>query len=141
MSSSLILWLIIGVIALVVDIITSSFLFVWFTVGAIGAIVAEILGMSFVVQTVSFIGISAICMALGYPIVKKTIKKSVNPIPTREKTYIGKEFTITEEILETNSIKVDGVYWKLINEGPMIQKGDKIRIINIKGNKIIIKKV
>jgi Membrane protein implicated in regulation of membrane protease activity len=141
MENSFILWIIVGVVALGVDIATSAFIFIWFTVGSIAAIIAQILDYSFGVQLIVFIIVSGICTAVGYPIVKKTIKKSVKAIPTREKTYIGKQITVDDDIIEKGSVKVDGVYWSVIKEGDMIQKGDKVEIVGIEGNKIIIKKV
>jgi len=141
MANSLILWIVVGVVALAVDIATSAFIFVWFTVGAIAAAIAQMFDYSFVVQLIIFIIVSGICTAVGYPIAKKTIKKSVEPTPTREKTYVGKFIVVDDDIIEKGIIKLDGVYWSVIKEGHLLKKGDKAEIIGIEGNKIIIKKV
>lgn len=42
----IIVWIIIGTAALLLDLATSSFLFVWFTLGAIAALIVQILGYS-----------------------------------------------------------------------------------------------
>jgi Membrane protein implicated in regulation of membrane protease activity len=141
MTNYLILWIIVGIVALGVDIATSAFIFVWFTIGAIAAGIAQMLHYSFIVQLIIFIIVSGVCTAVGYPIAKKTIKKSVKPTPTREKTYIGKLIVVDDEIIEKASIKLDGVYWSVIKEGDILKKGDKAEITGIEGNKIIIKKV
>lgn len=141
MTNSLILWIVVGVVALAIDIATSAFIFVWFTVGAIAAGIAQIFDYSFVVQLIIFIIVSGICTAVGYPIAKKTIKKSVKPTPTREKTYIGKLIVVDDDIIERSSIKIDGVYWSVVKEGDLLQKGDKAEIVSVQGNKIIIKKI
>lgn len=141
MTSAVILWLVIGAIALLIDIITSAFIFVWFAIGAIAAIIAKILGCSFVVQSIIFIAVSAVLMAVGYPIAKQSIKLSVKPTPTREQTYLGKEIIVDEDIVSNGSVKIDGVYWAAKNEGEMVKKGDKAKIIGVEGNKIIIKKI
>jgi membrane protein implicated in regulation of membrane protease activity len=141
MTNSLILWIIVGVVALGIDIATSAFIFVWFTVGSIAAIIAQIFDYSFAAQLIIFIGVSGVCTAVGYPMAKKTIKKSVKPTATREKTYIGKLIVVDGDIIEKGLIKVDGVYWSVIKEGDMVQKGDKAEIVGIEGNKIIIKKI
>lgn len=141
MTNSLILWIVVGVVALGIDIATSAFIFVWFTVGAIAAGITQIFDYSFVVQLIIFIIVSGICTAVGYPIAKKTIKKSVKPTPTREKTYIGKLIVVDDDIIEKSSIKIDGVYWSVIKEGDLLQKGDKAEIVSVEGNKIIIKKI
>ncbi|MTK12291.1 MAG: NfeD family protein [Clostridiaceae bacterium] len=141
MTGTIILWVVIGAIALLIDIITNAFIFVWFTIGAIAAIIAKILGCSFVVQSIIFIAVSAVLMAVGYPIAKQSIKMSVKPTPTREKTYLGKEIVVDEDIVSNGSVKIDGVYWAAKNEGEMVKKGDKAEIIGVEGNKIIIKKI
>lgn len=141
MTGTIFLWLVIGSIALFIDILTSAFLFVWFTIGAIAAIIAKILGCSFIVQSIVFVSVSAILMSIGYPMVKKAIKSSVEPTPTREQTYLGKEIIVDEDIVKTGSIRIDGVYWITKTEGDMVKKGDKVKVTGIDGNKIIIKKV
>lgn len=141
MIGSVFLWLVIGSIALLIDIITSAFLFVWLTIGAIAAIVAKILGASLLTQSITFIAVSAILMAVGYPMAKKFIKDSVEPTLTREQTYLGKEIVVDEDIVGTGSVKIDGVYWIAKNEGDIVKKGDKAKIIGVDGNKIIIRKI
>lgn len=141
MAGSLILWIIIGLVALGIDIATSAFLFVWFTLGAIAAGVAQIFGYSFIVQLIIFIIVSGLLVILVYPIVKKSIKNSVKPTLTREKTYIGRVVVVDEDIIEKRLIKVDGVYWSVMEKGEVLEKGDKVEIVGIEGNKIIIKKI
>ncbi|NFT51433.1 NfeD family protein, partial [Clostridium botulinum] len=48
------LWIIIGAAALLLDLATSSFLFVWFTLGAIAALIVQILGYSMYIQIIVF---------------------------------------------------------------------------------------
>ncbi|CAB1239642.1 NfeD family protein [Clostridium sp. MT-14] len=138
---NLILWIVIGAAALTVDIVTSAFLFIWFTIGAIGAIIAQILNYSFLVQFIVFVVVSTVLMIICYPIVKKNIKKSVKPTPLREKTYIGKDIVVDEEMVKNNGVKVDGVYWNIKNREYVLKKGDRIKIVGMEGNKLIIKKL
>ena len=100
MNNSLILWIITGAVALVADLITSVFLFVWFTIGSIAAIIAMSLGYSTTVQVITFVSVSAVFMAVGYPLIKETIKKTVKKTPTMEQSYIGRKGTIDEEVME-----------------------------------------
>ena len=138
--SNIILWTVIGLAALFVDMVTSAFLFVWFTIGAIAAIVAGILKYSFIVQFVVFLVVSIVFTLVCYPIVKKNIKKSIKPTLLREKTYVGKKITIDAEMVKNNGIKIDGVYWNIKDEGYTIKDGDTVRIVGMEGNKVIIKK-
>ncbi|OBR93740.1 MULTISPECIES: NfeD family protein [Clostridium] len=137
---NIILWTVIGLVALFVDMVTSAFLFVWFTIGAIAAIVAGMLKYSFIVQLIVFLVVSIVLTVVCYPIVKKNIKKSIKPTLLREKTYVGKKITIDKKMVKNNGIKVDGVYWNIKNEGYTIKDGDTVKIIGMEGNKVIIKK-
>jgi membrane protein implicated in regulation of membrane protease activity len=62
-------------------------------------------------------------------------------IPTTEQGYIGREFSVDEDVLDKATIKIDGVYWTVKNEGELIKKGDRVKVIGIEGNKIVIRKV
>lgn len=141
MTNLLILWISIAFIALIIDIATSAFLFVWFTVGAIAAIIGQLLNFSFIAQIIIFVIVSGVSMIVGYPIVKKKIKDTVKYTPLREETYIGKELIANENMINSNSIKVDGVYWKMKNQGEEIKNGDKVKIISVEGNKILVEKI
>jgi len=135
------LWLTIAIITLLLDVITSSFLFVWFTIGGIAALIAMTLGSTELVQWVVFIAVSLIFMAVGYPIVKKTIKKTVPRTATMEEGYIGREITVDEDVVEKALIKIDGIYWTIKNQGTPIKKGDKVKITGIEGNKMLVNKI
>lgn len=140
MWGPLILWIVIAVVALAIDIITSTFLFIWFTIGGIIAIILNMLNVSFAVQLITFIAVSAVLMAVGYPIVKKTIKKTVPITPTMEEKYIGQEFLAEKDIDRKATIKFEGIYWTVKNDGELIKKGDIIKITGIEGNKLLVRK-
>jgi membrane protein implicated in regulation of membrane protease activity len=116
-------------------------MFVWFALGAISSMIAIGLNASVAVQTISFVAVSAAAMAVGYPIVKRTIKKTVSRTPTMEEAYIGTEFTITKDIEIKANIKFQGIYWTVKNVGEPLKKGDSVQVIGIEGNKLLIAKV
>ncbi|MCB2293034.1 NfeD family protein [Clostridium algoriphilum] len=137
----MIFWVVVALGALAIDITTSSFMFVWFAIGAIAAIIAIGLNASVIVQVFAFVAVSAVVMAIGYPIVKKTIKNTVKKTLTMEEGYVGREFTITKDIDEKASIKFQGIYWTVKNVGEPLKKGDSVQITGIEGNKLLIAKV
>lgn len=138
MEVLLIVWILISIGCLAIDIMTSSFLFVWFSIGAMGAIIAYSLGASLMGQIMIFVILSLICMVIGYPIVKRTIKKTVPKTLTMEESYIGKIMIANQDILTEGRIKIEGIYWGAINEGKTIKQGDKFKIVGIRGNKIMV---
>ena len=138
---STIMWIIIGTAALIVDLATSAFLFVWFTLGAIAALIVQILGYSIFVQIIVFIIISILFMVIGYPIVKKMMKQQGDSILSIDKNYVGESFVADKDIKDEGTLRFQGVYWRATNKGDDIKKGDKVKIISVKGNKIFVKKI
>lgn len=136
----IILWIIIAAVAILIDIATSSFLFVWFTVGAIAAMIAEVMGVSFGIQVIIFLVVNLITVSLGYPWAKKKFKTSVKRTPLMEETYIGRVMKAEENIGQRAKVKVDGIYWTVQNTGEEIKAGDNFKIIGIEGIKLIIEK-
>ena len=63
----IIIWLLIAFLVIVIDIVTSSFIFMWFSIGAIAAIILSLLGLAMKIQILAFliIGIAMVCV--GYP--------------------------------------------------------------------------
>lgn len=137
---TLILWIIISVAALVVDIATSAFLFLWFTVGGIAAIIAYTLDFSLGVQIITFVAVSALSMAIGYPLMRNYFKGTVTKTKTMEESYIGRELNVDEDVIVKAKAKIDGIYWTIKNVGEPVKKGDKVEIIGIEGNKLVVKK-
>lgn len=137
----MITWIVVGAVCLFLDILTSSFIFVWFTIGSIAAIFANILNYGLLVQIIAFLMVSTIFTAIGYPFAKKTIKKTVPVTKTLEQSYVGREIYIDDDVAYKALIKLDGIYWTVKNEGENIKKGDKVKIVGIEGNKILINKI
>ena len=77
----IILWLFIAIVAVATDMMTGLFLFVWFAIGSIAAIVANLYGASMGIQIIIFSVVSIILVLIGYPIIhsrsKKEIKKTI----------------------------------------------------------------
>ncbi len=138
--NAIIFWIIIAAVAIIIDIVTSNFLFVWFSVGAIVAMIGSFIGLSFGVQVIIFLVISLITVSLGYPWAKKKFKNSVKRTPLMEEKYIGRVMKAEEDILERAKVKVDGIYWTVVNTGDEIKVGENFQIIGIDGIKLIIKK-
>lgn len=133
----LLFWLVLSIGAILIDIFTSAFLFVWFAIGGFAAIAGGLAGFGFPAQLGIFIVVSIISIAIGYPLAKKKFKNTIS-IPLMEETYIGKIFLAQQDIDKTLRFKVGGVYWTGKNDGAKINKGEKFKILGIEGNKLLI---
>lgn len=134
-----VLWLLIAVVLIVIDICTSTLLFVWISIGAFGALIANYIGVSFWWQILIFSVVSIISVAIGYPWAKRKFKNKIPKTLRMEETYIGNEFVAEKDIDETVRFKVKGIYWTGQNIGGKIKKGEKFKIVGIDGNKLSIK--
>ena len=139
--TNLIFWIIIAIVAFALDVMTSNFFFVLFSIGAIVAAICSIMHIPFIIQTIIFAVISIIMFIIGYPWLKKKYKKSHKKTLRMEETYIGKVMEAKDEINNKAQIKVGGEYWTAINEGSPIYPGDKFKIIGIEGIKLKIERV
>ena len=135
-----VLWIVIAIIAGIVDALTSSFFFFLFSIGAFIAAVCNALGMPFLYQIIIFAVISILLISFVYPIIKKKFKADVKKILLMEENYIGKTMISEKDIIDNAQIKVGGEYWTAINSGEVIHKGDSFVITGIEGIKLQIMK-
>lgn len=133
-------WTIIAAIFIIIDMATSNFLFVFFVVGAVGAMVAEVFNLSIGLQVLIFLFLNLITISIGYPITKEKFNKNIKRTPLMEETYIGRVMEATEDIKDRAKVKVDGIYWTVQNYGEEIKYGEKFKIVGIEGIKLIIEK-
>ena len=133
-----IIWILVAIFVIAIDLVTSSFIFMWLSIGALVAIIFSLLDISILWQIIAFLIIGVATISIGYPWAKKKFKADVNKVLTMEQTYIGREMVATEDMEETSKIKVSGIYWTAYNKGKIIKKGEKYTIIAIEGNKLIV---
>ena len=134
-----IVWVLVAIAVIAIDIVTSTFVFMWFSLGAFVAIILSLIGISVAWQIVAFLVMGVATVSIGYPWAKKKFKADVNHVPTMEQTYIGKEMIANEDMEEKSKIKVSGIYWTAYNKGKIIKKGERYTITSIEGNKLIVK--
>ena len=120
-----IVWILVAIAVIAIDIVTSTFVFMWFSLGAFVAIILSLIGISVAWQIVAFLVMGVATVSIGYPWAKKKFKADVNHVPTMEQTYIGKEMIANEDMEEKSKIKVSGIYWTAYNKGKIIKKGER----------------
>lgn len=136
----LILWFFVATFVVALDILTSNFLFAWFSVGALAAMVSEVFNVSTGTQIVIFLFVNLITISIGYPLTRNKLKKNIKRTPLMEEKYIGLVKIAEEKIVKDSRIKLDGIYWGIKNKGPQIMPGEKFKIIEIDGIKLVIEK-
>ncbi len=136
------LWagLLVGLI--VVEALTVQLVTIWFALGALGALIANLLGGGTGIQITVFIVLSLASLICTRPLVKKFTGKKFEP--TNADRCIGKEATVLDSINNqegTGSVNVGGVVWSArSSDGTEIEKGDNVTVDKIEGVKLLVTK-
>ena len=140
MNWSAIIWLALMVVFLVVEGATVSLVSLWFAVGSLGALVADLLGAPEWLQMLLFLVRSSVLLACLRPFIKKFIKPKVTA--TNTDSVIGSAGYVTEDIDNLSArgqVKLGGMFWSARStSGALIQQGTKITVDKIEGVKVFV---
>lgn len=132
-------WIALAVIFAIVEAFTFSLATIWFSVGALVAMIASILGFSLIWQVFIFLVASAIFIYYTRPFFNKKLK--VGTEKTNIDALIGEVGIVTEDIapFETGIVKISGQIWTAKSaNNQLIQRDSKVKVIKIEGVKIIV---
>lgn len=134
-------WAIMLVAFIVIEAVTAQLVTIWFAVGALASLIAQMLGAEVWLQWVVFVAVSAIVLAVTRPLVKKFAKPKVQP--TNADRCIGQSAVVTEKIdniAGKGAVKVGGVLWTARSEtGDVIEEKQEVTVTKIDGVKLIVR--
>ncbi len=135
-------WLAVGVFFLIVELLTTALVSIWFVPAAIITCLLTFVIDSLLWQIAIFVVLSAVFMVIARKIYKKHIKKSVDDVDQNEK-LLGKTAIVTEDTNAiTGRILVGDVYWRATSQdGVTIPKGETVIIKGVNGTTLVIKKL
>ena len=135
------LWLAVIVVTLLVEAMTAGLTTIWFSAGALAALISSYLGISFPLQIIIFIVVSVAALLLTRPLVKNKIHK--NKVKTNADMVIGKQALVVEDICPVEGkgqVKVDGKIWSAKSlDLKIIQKDELVTVEKIEGVHLIVK--
>ena len=136
----IIIWAVAVVIFIIFEIITVQLVSVWFAFGAfITMLAVGFSDISFAGQLILFTAISAVLVAVTFPLTKKFRKREY--IPTNAELNTGKQAIVTEEINTrsgTGRVSLNGVYWKAVSD-EVIPMDSIVTVQAVDGAKLIVK--
>lgn len=136
-----IFWLAATILMFILEAVTVNLVSVWFALGALGALIAALLGAKLWLQIVIFFLVTILTLVATRPLVKKYFNKNHHE-PTNADTAIGKICIVTEDIdnlASLGQVKLDGMVWTARSkEGETIKKGSKAKVLSIEGVKLIV---
>ena len=137
------IWLILGGIFLVIELITLGLTTIWFACGSVVAFFLNIAGLGVVWQVLAFIVVSVVMLLMlrAYAVQKFNMKVQ----PTNIDSLIGKQGIVVEDIHnleETGAVKLDGKIWTARTEkaDETLKTGEVVSVLRIEGVKLIVKK-
>ena len=85
--------------------------------------------------------VSIICIIFLRPIVKKKFDSAT--IPTNADSAIGKIVIVSTKITldHPGEVKYEGIVWTAVTEKQTFEVGEKVKIIRIEGNKLIVESI
>lgn len=136
------IWASLFVIFVVAEIATVQLISIWFSLGALAALVSEFFGAGPVTQIVIFSIVSAVTLAISFPLIRKRMKTK-KPVATNADRDIGKTASVIEEInfdKDTGRVTLSGVDWKAVpaNKTEIIPVGSIVTVKEVYGAKLIV---
>ena len=136
------LWLAVGIVSFVVELLTVGLISIWFVLGALVALLLALLDLHIAIQVVAFAIVSVISIFCFRNYWVKHLKD--NFIPTNLDAYAGKEVVVFEEINDsanTGIIKINGQLWSAKSiDGTVYAVNEKVIVDKLVGNTIYVKK-
>ncbi len=138
----ILIWFGLILFAAIIEILTMDLTSVWFAISAVIAFILALVGIAIEIQIAVFIIISIILIVSVRPLAKRYFRTNI--IGTNADRLVGQTATVTKEIRpgERGEVKVDGKYWSAIHSASdIIETDEKVEILAIEGNKLIVVKL
>ncbi len=135
-------WIFIIVVAFIIEVNTLDLISIWFSLGAIVAFIASLMGFSEMTQMWIFIVSTFGLLLLTRPLAKKYMIK--NTIKTNADRLIGKIAKVTKAVLpgERGEVKIDGKFWLSFSQQDVIfEVNERVEVLAIEGVKLLIGKL
>lgn len=140
---SIIVWAVVLVVAVLVEVFTMQLVSIWFAIASLVTMVVSLFVDNPIAQLSVFVVVSAVLLLLTRPLLKKMVVKEYHP--TNYDLDVGKVATVIETIENsTNSgrVSLNGVDWNANStDGATIEKGSQVVVEDVKGSKLLVKKL
>ena len=141
MTEAMMIWLAILIVTIIIEVLTLGLTTIWFSGGALVAVIAAALGAPVFVQIILFLVVSLILLIFTRPIAVKYFNKQ--RVKTNVESLIGRRAVVISEINNLQGIgqvSVGGQEWgaRSSEERKLIAAGTIVNIIAVSGVKLIV---
>ncbi len=138
-------WVILGLVLGLAEMLLPGFFLLWFGVGALLASLLAFLGVPRSVQIGVFLASSFLLLISSRTIFKSFLLRSPQGVPTNVEALLGRTGMVLKAIegsLQPGSVKLGGEVWSAVSDDEThIAKGAKVQVLEIVGNKARVKPV
>lgn len=138
----MIIWLVILIMAVVVEVLTLGLTTIWFAGGALVSIVATLLHAPIAVQVILFFTVSLLLLFFTRPVAVKYFNR--DRVRTNVESLVGRQAIVISEInniQETGQVTLGGSQWsaRCESDNVVLPAGAVVNVISINGVKLIVK--
>lgn len=142
MTETMIFWLVLLIIAIVVEVLTMGLTTIWFAGGALVAILVALLGAPIWLQVILFAAVSLLLLFFTRPVAVKYFNR--DRVKTNVESMVGRQAVVTGEIDNLQGIgqvTLNGQEWsaRSASEKIRIPVGSVVNIVSVSGVKLIVK--
>ena len=142
MTENMIFWLVLLIIAIVVEVLTMGLTTIWFAGGALVAILATLLHAPIWLQVILFMLVSLLLLFFTRPVDVKYFNK--DRVKTNVESMVGRQAVVTGEIDNIQGIgqvTLGGQEWsaRSMDDTMRIPLGSVVDVVSVSGVKLIVK--
>lgn len=142
MGEMIILWLVVLIVAIVVEVISMGLTSIWFAGGALVAVFAAMLHAPIFLQVILFFVVSVLLLAFTRPVAVRYFNK--DRVKTNVESMVGRQAVVTSEIDNLQGIgqvAVSGQEWsaRSCEENQRIPVGAVVNVVSVSGVKLVVK--
>lgn len=140
MNWAAIIWLVLLVLFLLTEAATVTMVSLWFAVSALAALIVSLLGGPVWLQTLLFLVVSAVLLALLRPLVRKYVTPKVTA--TNVDSVVGSTGLVTasiDNVTAAGQVKLGAMEWTARStSGVPIPEGTLVKVDRIEGVKVFV---
>ena len=140
-------WFILGILFLVLEASAPGLFILFFGLGAWGAALAALAGLSLAAQLLTFIFISLGSLVflrdkLKRLLAVRTGRNEETEDPVVAAGYLGREVTVIGEADSGRPalVEFNGSNWQARSEGEVLRRGDRVRVVGREGLTLVVTK-
>ena len=125
------IWAVVSILCLILELSSGDFFIICFSIGAVFAIIAAVLGLNVYWQLFIFAIFSLLSIFFVRPVALRWLHKNEPNRVSNADALIGRTGKVTEaiNINEPGYVQIDGDLWKAVSDDT-IEEGATVRVIN-----------